>query len=1160
MATKIPEVDSITLDSGDTLRTPNPEEFAKILAEQKRKLEASGRAGEILFGKGAFGDRRKPAGPFEVMRHTKKGGILAAKPRASGSEELAISAKELGLEGFTSDAGTEEGLLNLSPEGIRPITVMVKDPESNEYVKYRILAESKEQANEVLDMLGMERKGQMMFDSEIQTAKALAGEGFDAASRYLGLGVDALTDYIQASDTLATDGDILRQLSTVPGFLNKENDNPWAFAFGWDITQTKSLEAKAALMKEQIPGIITKIVVGKKGQLELFAKFGPEGRWAQIDNPGIPIGKGTLDGVLAELEGDAGQVAGHLLNATTTMIMLAAKKLPVWARGASGKAVASKLAEGVEGAIQNTGFHQYLLRATGTALDTKLGRWIYQGLGISGAAGIGHTIDQSIVKSRGFRHDEWQDIMDEAGIVFQDVFIMDRGLAIVTAGLSTFASQPMKLFYRTKEEHIIAAMAAAKEYHMPLMPPDLHPMFGSAWMQAENLSAAAAQFASHRDAFVLSGMKDGFIRRVLDGSKELAPEELAAIAGQYKKKMIAQLGDYGTELAGNRALRKHIYEYGIADKKGLMDLAVDTAPHVGKATFTMTKLQQIKAKAERLGVRHALEGTKFGKKGQAILPSGKIASISESTATLADPMSTEVEGLLSLVNTLETRMVHVPGKDFVGQTSTIVDQIIALRTRAFALADAPGQNMVSANAAAATFKEAKQMMLNPVNASKELKSKLKRMSEYMDDSEQLQSRMWVKRMFDPKYQPKYGDAYEIGVEFFNLQRPEVISEAKQMLTGQRNVPGSAVKWEEVRRGFAAKMINNPSDIPAIIANKENHEGLRLLFSKSELASWEGLAKDLAAFQQGPMARLMEHSTDVAEPLKAFWVSKNTDALRSFMKEAGGADSAGGRAVAGSFFSFLLRENSTMLKGMDVLNKTAMAKAMAELRTSGWLDILVGQERAVMLNAKGVETVLSIMVGGSNMGAGLITASVTQSAVGGVLAAPKKAVHGWRKWFSNYIGGRYLVSPSLFKTAKLPNPRYYGSVDGKHLIPPEMSYLRTFADMIAAAHAIAEKDANDLGLGEEFGAADLRNSMDGGSPKVNIRAEDTTQPPRSAATLPGTNALGLPNLQAAERRTAGPAPSIQAPQVGQQPRRAGGGMPTGDAAGVPPGPRPKLGPN
>jgi len=1134
--------EEIRLGSGEVLRDPTREELDETQSAEDRSLASGKFATDLLFGRVGPGEKRIP-GPLELARFEKRAGKL---PRGPDTDPDSIDAKTLGIGG-----GSEETF---------PIHVMVRGSDGK-LVKRKILAHTKEQAQEVMDALGMERKGQMMFESEIQTARRLADDGYDAASRYIGIGVDSLTEFTQGNEILATDGDILRQLETMPGFMS-DKGYPNAFAFGYDITQSDTLQAKAAKIEAQIPGAITKIVVGPDGDLELFSQLERGGRWAKIDNPGIPFGKGTLEGVLAELEGDAGQVAGHLFNATTALIMLAAKRLPVWQRSAVAATDKARKAEQIAGAVKETGLAKYLARAAGSALDKNLGRFVYTGTGIGLSAGLGHTIDEAIEKGRGFNHDEWQEIMDEAGIVFRDVWLMDRGLSVVGKGLSTFATKPLQSFFSSREQNVIAAMSASKEYKIPLIPPDMHPMFGSAWMQAGNLSASTAQFAAKRDAFVLSGMND-FVEKVLSGSKELTADQAFHIAALNKSKLLSTLGDAGTELAGQRALRKHIYQYAVADKKLLNTIATDAAGDIGKASFSMTRIHQIRQQADAAGIRFAHKGTTFGKTGQPILPNGKMSNISEATSRLSEPVDSRIMELFGQLEGFENRIRTVPGTDVLGRTSTSVDQLIALRQRAAALADEPGLNSVSGWAAAAILKETKQMMLNPIGASKVLKGKLRNISNFMDDSEAIQTRMWVKRLLDPKYAPRYGEPYDIAAQFFNLQRPEVIAEAKAMLTGGRNVPAATGQWNEIRLGFTAKLINNPSDIPAIIANKENHEALRILYSKSELASFSKMARDLGSFQEGPMARLMEHSKDAADPAKAFWTSKNTQALRDFVEQAGGSDSAQGRAIAGSFFSMLIRENSRMVKGMDVLDKGAMAKSMAELRTRGWLDILVGKERAEALNVKGVENALSMMVGGSNMGAGLITASVTQSAMGGVLSAPKKAAHGWRKWFSNYIAGRFLVSPSMFKAAGLTNPRYYGSIDGKYLVPPEMSYVRTFADMIAAAHAIAEKDASDLGLDQGYSARDLRATLDGGSQKVNIRAEGMVPPPRAAHSLPGENILGLPNLPAPGGGGGGgggrgiPTPTLGGGLPNPAPR-AGGSLPTDDGAGVPPGPRPKLG--
>jgi hypothetical protein len=652
-----------------------------------------------------------------------------------------------------------------------------------------------------------------------------------------------------------------------------------------------------------------------------------------------------------------------------------------------------------------------------------------------------------------------------------------------------------------------------------------------------------------------------FTDKILAGEKELATEDIIALASKHKKALMDVVDNPSTELASTRALRKYIYEYAVADKEGLRRLTDAAIPDIGAVTFAMRGLKSINKKVDASGIRYAFEGTYFGKTGQPIMPSGKMSNLNEATFKLRDPLDNRVQDLMGQFGDMQTKLRTVPGTGPLGESSTSLDQLIGIRTRAAVLQSEPGIGEASAGAAKLVLEETKHMMANPANASKAFKTKLAEISTYMEESERVNRKLWVKRLLDPKYRPEYGTPYDLGVDFFTLADWETIAEAKHMLTSGKNVVGMAHKWEEIKMGFQAKLLNNPSDIPALIGNKDNHKALNILFNKGELDTFERMANDLSIFQDGPIARLMAHSDKAANVAKTFWESNNTQALRDFMVTAGGPDSPQGRAMAASFFQLLIKENSTAVRGVDVINKSAIAKAMFEMRGRGWTEILLGAKKAEILNVRGIETALSMMVGSANMGAGLITSTMSQGAIGGALAAPKKAMHGYRKWFSNFLASRMLIGPVMQRAAGLPNLRYFGSIDGKHLVPTEKAYFRTFADMVAASREIAEEDAIALGFAgpdQRFSGADLHESMSGTNGHQLI-VDPNAAPPRAGATLPGTSTLGMPNQPRAPGGLGGGGGNAPAPQRPQPTPRVGGGLPTNQGAGVPPGPRPNSGP-
>jgi hypothetical protein len=146
---------------------------------------------------------------------------------------------------------------------------------------------------------------------------------------------------------------------------------------------------------------------------------------------------------------------------------------------------------------------------------------------------------------------------------------------------------------------------------------------------------------------------------------------------------------------------------------------------------------------------------------------------------------------------------------------------------------------------------------------------------------------------------------------------------------------------------------------------------------------------------------------------------------------------------------------------------------------------------------------------------------------------------------------------MFRAAGLRDPRYIGPVAGKYLVPPGMSYLRTYIDILAATHAQLQNDANYFNFDTQYGPDDIQMGVD---PSTKVKGEAPQAP--GATQTPGVGALGLPNQPRAPGGLGGGQMTSSAPKSPGMPQpqpRAGGGMPTGAAQGVPPGPRPKLGP-
>ncbi len=1072
-----------------------------------------------------------------------------ASKRDITSPNKPVSARELGV-GSVLDRQNDE------PEKF--MNVVAVDPETGEQKRYELLAQSEEQAQAVLDHFGVEAVSHYFTDEQMAVASRLKAKGGEILSDGFSTVKDRTTELAQSIEIFAPDSDLLRQLNAgvgIPGLPN-------AARVGGALGRMDRLSEKLEYIETMIPGAEGKIVPGTSGENELFIKMPtPNARFVPIDISGFPIG-GEPGSAMAELEGDIGIIAGEHANMTSALILAAQAILPHTNafRLVSGKAPGTlKEASGP--------LTQYLKTQMNNMARRGLWRWAYVSGGVGAAAAFGNIVDNTIEHFRGFQHDDMGEIINESLAVGSVVAKLEGGMRLFAAGVSMFLAPPLRKILRTQEDHVIPTMDVARRYNVPITVADMHPVAGAIALQSQGLSSAMRAFYTNRDVFVRAGL-DGFVAANF-GKVGITEAEIVAATKSYHAKLLKILDDPESTLGATPALREGIYDYLMTDRKRVLDLTSNAVGDMGGASFQIGKLAKIKADAASGGTRYLKRDLTLDKADRIRGSDGKMVSFSDATMRFPDePLDPRLDTIFDLIDSINPRLQNLPIMSREGSGNTAIHQIVKIRQKAFAATDRP-TNDTSKWVASELYEESKRLMRDPSflnRAPAPFREQMGKLADYMDESEEIAGKLWVKRMLDRDQQVRFAEDFELGEYFFNLRRPEVIQQVKDVLTkADRTLPmADHNRWEEVRSGFTSKLIRDPASAPKLIADPEHQIALNILYNKGERTALSDMAVRLADMQEGTLARFMQSHMDELNPALELWAKRDLYGMKVLVDEFGGPDTPGGRRMASSFFSMILHQNTVKLDAVEVLDKPQVAKAFSELRAQGWLQVLVGKDQAKLMDIEGIENALDMMIGSSGMANQLVTAGVAQSIGGGGLLDPSKSSRGYRKWLGNYLGGRFLVSPFIFRAAGLPSPRYMGPVEGKYLVPPNMSYLRTFVEILAANHEMMKNDANSLDLGKtvKFSAADIQFSSDSG-PGINM-------PQGGAPPVPGpigSNAMGLPNLADPDRGGGGE-PLIPPPPLGgggqpkprPQPKpRSGGGLPTDREAGVPPGPRPKLGP-
>lgn len=1061
-----------------------------------------------------------------------------AAPRSVTSPKGPISARELGV-GSTLDLNKEE------PEKILNVVAEGKDGVSK---RYEILAQSEGQARAVMNYFGVEPKSSIFSDEQLALASRLGDKAGDSISSGLHGVKDRAKELARGIEMLNPDSDLIRQLSANPF------DARGAFRMGDRLARLDNLSDQAQMIEAFLPGSVAKVEPNEHGENQVFVRLAGKSKYVPLDVSGFPVG-GKKGSILAELGGDIGLLEGEILNATTASIIMGQKILPNTKlfHFLSGKA---------PGVVKEAAspLVNYYRQAANTIARRGLARWAYA-TGFTGAsASFGSVIDDGIENWKGFQHDSWGQIIDEAQSVGTFVAGLEGGMRLSASALSLFSAPAIRSLLRAKDENVIALMDAARRYNIPITVADMHPIAAALALQSQGLSSRQAAFFRDRDVFTRAGLK-GFIEANF-GATGITSSEVILAARVAKSNINKILDDPTSTIGATSALREGLIDYIMADRKGTLDRVGAAAAEVGGATFNISRISRISKDAEAGGTRFLLSDVTFDKLGRPRIE-GKLVSWSDATKRFYDePLDARLTDLFTWVNELNPLLRTLPVISRDGSPNSAIHQLAKIRQKAFALTDTP-MNDVSAWTASQIYKESVRLMREPGNvgrASAGFKTRMETLDKYMAESEEIFTKLWAKRLLDPNQGVKYAEDYDLGQFYINLQRHELIGQLKSLMEGgeARGLPRGVNRWEEVRKGFTANLLSDPLGSIRKITDPENAIGLGILYSKGERKSLEKMANMLMDMEKGTLARFMQsHADAVVAPLE-LWKKKDVNGLKILMDEFGGPDTPQGRRMASSFFSMIVDTNWVKIDGIDVLDKKKVAAAFSEMRAQGWLDALVGPNQARLMDIRGMEQALDVMIGQAGMANKLITAGVAQSLTGGMIDSGRSA-RGVKKWFANYLAGRFLVSPFMFRAAGLTSPRYMGPVQGKYLVPPDMSYLRTFVNILEANYNIIREDAKqiDLGSSPTFDLGDLPIT-DKSGPSIVI-PDSASLPPRTAT--PGQGALGLPNIPNEE-----PGPLIPPLSLGEQvkrtqsqtPRRSGGGLPTGAAAGRPAQSRPTPG--
>ena len=1054
-----------------------------------------------------------------------------------------ISARGSGIPDPTGG-----GPLGLIDEPIEAFQYLVKDEETGQFKRYVMMAKNLEQVQALREYWGIKADSPDFTDRSMALASQIGGTILDEASPYVDKAASKAIQLLQSIPLFDPTSGVTRQLE--PGLD--------LLGLSASVGRADRLDEKQDIIEEKVPGSKTRIVTDDEGERVMLIQLRDGDPWIEFDAEGFPIG-GEEGSKLAELQGDVGLILGEFATAQNLFLAAASIALP--------SHVPARLLGRAITPIGTNALTTYMKTAGNNLLRRGLAKWAYLSGGIGLSTGFGNLVDNTIEEFRGFQHDDWAEIMDEFQRTSLLVAGLDGGLRGLASATSWFVSAPIKKLLRMKDQNMQELLVVADKYGIPLVPSDMHSVFKAGSGQRKALSSREKAFLLRRDIFTLAALRN--FTETAFGPKKLTQEEAAAAVSVFQKKMLTTLGDETSVLSGGAAVGEGLLDYAAANARVTFDKSTVALGHEGASNFSLEGLVKIRRDAGGRGVRFARKGVKIELGKQPVLPDGRKASFGEATLRHPEePISSTITKLFGLIDEMNPKIRTItPPNLRQGERSSAVDQMVKLREKAFTLKDDATLNDGSRGIAADIYDEVVRVMLAPVRGSNVYKAELANLSTYMDGNEGILTGLWAKRLLDRNTSQPFGEAYEIGQAFFNLRRPELIRDVKKLLT-QGGDPAQLLRWQEARLGFDSKLLSNPADFVKTVTHPDHQQALKLLYSGSELKLLSRGAVMLEDIQKGALGKFMKHHMTAYEPAAELWMAKDLNGFKILMEELGGPESPQGRALASSFFSMLISKNTVMLDGIEVLNNNVLAKAVSEMRTRGWLEAMVGKDQALLMDIKGVEHALNLMVSGHNLGNSMITAS-TASKVTGSILNPGRFAMGMKKWLAVHLASRLFNSPFMYRASGLRDPRYLGSIDGKYLVPPTVSYLRLWIEALTATHETMKNDANEMGFTDGFHVGDIPFQVrtDDVIPEEIVKALQSGGPVAVDPSLafPGAGALGIPNAtpQAAQTQgqgQQGKPPPPTAPQIIPTPERGvRGGLPTNIDTGVKPGPRPKLAP-
>lgn len=937
--------------------------------------------------------------------------------------------------GLTDDPGRREDVMIkdvIMPDGsVKQFEIRGKSQGANAAFKR---AAGDDVSDRALGQLTETRKAASEFAQQVQT-------NVEGALELYGIGgVRDIGDAISEGVTLADGTTIGGGTFTGPA---------QAFNTRQSLTRSKNQVDKINKIRDKFPGTIFRIDQDSEtGESTFEAKLPGYTEYLPVDK---------ADNVIAALlsPGDHGDLFGHLATfETAAMIIMSGQSAGLMARlpglGAAAAPAMNVANVGKALAYVKRGVNSLVRGLKETGRITGIGA--LEGV----ATGLGRFVDESIQKWEGYQSDEWGDIANGAITVAKSDGILEMGMRGFIAVGSAIASKPVAWIMRKADDVVKESIEASNKFGIPMIPADLHPISRTGMLQAGRVSGSIGARINIRDAVGLLRFGDYF--KNLGDPTALKREELKGALAVVEKRLMKALRKPGSVAVASQASRRGFAAFRAAEEAATQGRLKDARASIGKdGSFDLGPLLEISAASKTGGTRGRRAGVEEAAGGRSIgvnPRTGKAGFLGIDVATInfSGPIHLKVLELMQFVDGINPllRTVGKGGRtDRFNFSSNAVDQMVELRKKAHGISDDVNYNPISREIASQLHQEMIRVMRNPTGGSPGFRQAMEALDTRLGVNEEIANMTWVRTLLDPNGVRRNITDEELGSVIFNLKKPDQVAQIKRAL---QSTGTGALTWGRVQDGYREMLLSNPLQFTTVIDNPGNKKALRTIFSSGEMSDLADVASEYRRMQGSGVVKLIKkdmESTDIAVDLMR---TKDIAGLKTLVDELGGKDSPSARSIAAGIGMWVANSSTKTVNGQDILDKGKAASMLAELNKDGMFDVLLGKHN--MGDIESIRKMLSMTIQNSHMGENLISAQMAQQLTQGII----HPIRGWaaaNKLFANWIFGRTMMSPFLFRATGLDSPLVSGLA--KH----DRSFVRLYVRLMKNIRLQAEQDQGVL---------------------------------------------------------------------------------------------------